>query len=62
MKINNLESSNDAIIELNEVYFLPHKMIEIRTPILGFGGNTAIKKCKKLFVKASGEIKDEVLN
>ena len=37
-------------------------MIEIRTPILGFVGNTAIKKCKKLFVKASGEIKDEVLN
>lgn len=62
MQINNLESPNDEIIELNQLYFFTYNIIENRNPIRGFGGNTAIKKCKKLFVKASGECQDEVLN
>ena len=62
MKINNLESLIDAIIELNQLYYSPNNMIENINPIRGFGGNTAIKKCKKLFVKVSEERQDEVLN
>ena len=48
MKINNLESLIDAIIELNQLYYSPNNMIENRNPIRGFGGNTAIKKYKKV--------------
>ena len=48
MKINNLGCSNGEIIKLNELYFLPYNITEKRNPIRGFGGNTAIKKCKKL--------------
>ena len=62
MNINNLKSSNDELIELNKLYFLPQNMIENRNQIRGFVGNTTIKKCKKLFVEAPGKMQGEVLN
>ena len=62
MQINNLESPNDEIIELNQLYFFTYNMIENKKPFRGFGGNAAIKKCNKLFVKASWEWQDKVLN
>ena len=62
MKINNWEISNDEIIELNQLYFLKHNMIEKINSIQAFGSNILIKKSKKLFFKASEERQDEVLN
>lgn len=62
MKINNLEISNNEIIELNQLYFLTHNMIKKLNSIQGFGSNILIKKSKKLFFKALEKRQDEVLN